>query len=437
MPSEALFDELVSDAYERTLPKLTARDAQLARIQGKADVVIGMRRTGKTWFAFQTMAELCAAGHPREALLYVNLDDERLAGMTVQELGRLVEAYYRRWPDMRAREVSMFLDEIQVVPGWERFARRLLDSENVKLCLTGSSAKLLSREIASSMRGRAVSTEIFPFSLREAARHAGLPNPVTGASKRQRSQLEHFTLQYLEIGGFPEAQGVDPHRRRQILQGYLDVVILRDVIERHAVSNAAALRRFARQLMNNPGGMMSVHRIYNDFRSQGLSVSKDTLHAFLDYLTDAYLFFSVSVDSDSERVRQSNPRKVYCIDPGMVRACTSNRQADVGHRLETFVFLELRRRAEEIAYCRTGDGFEGDFRARLTSGEEVLVQACAELGDNGTRERELRATEKCMDVLGLSRATIVTLQDEETVKLGRRRIEIVPAWRWALALESA
>jgi predicted AAA+ superfamily ATPase len=435
MLPDALFDELVADAHERVLPKLTARSAGLARVRGKADVVIGMRRSGKTWFVFQIMGELAESAYPREALFYVNLDDERLADLTAQDLGRLVEAYFRRWPALRSREVSMFFDEIQVVDGWEQFARRMLDSENIQLCLTGSSAKLLSKEIATSMRGRALATEIFPFSFREAVRHAGL-SPTESPSKRQRSLLEHALGQYLEVGGFPEAQEAAPHLRRQILQGYLDVVILRDVIERHAVSNATALRRFARQLMNQPGGLMSVHRVYNDLRSQGFSVSKDTLHAFLDHLTDAYLFFTVPIDSDSERVRQTNPRKVYCIDPGLVRACTSKRQADVGHLLETFVFLELRRRAEEITYCRSEEGFEGDFRVRLVGGDEALVQVCAELAQPETRARELRATEQHMDLLGLSRATIVTLSEEETIKLGRKRIEVVPAWRWALGLDA-
>jgi hypothetical protein len=183
--------------------------------------------------------------------------------------------------------------------------------------------------------------------------------------------------------------------------------------------------------MNAPGGLVSVHRMYNDLRSQGVSVSKDTLHAFLDYLTEAYLFFTVPLASDSERVRQSNPRKVYGVDPGLVRACTIRSRADLGHLLETFVFGELRRRTANITYLRAQGDCEADFVVR--DGDRVaLVQACTTLSDPATRERELRATRRCMDVLALESATIVTLHEEAVVRHGKRRIRIVPAWLWAL-----
>jgi hypothetical protein len=337
---------------------------------------------------------------------------------------------------MRRRRCAFFFDEIQLVAGWERFVRRLLDTENASICLTGSSAKLLSREIATSMRGRAIATEIFPFDFRESAAHAGLELPDKRPSKTARSALEHHLDRYLVRGGFPEAQTLDERRRVQLLQGYVDTAILRDVIERHAISNPIALRRFTRQLINAPGGLVSIHRIYNDLRSQGLSVSKDTLHAFLDHLTDAYLFFAVPIESDSERVRQSNPRKVYGIDPGLVHACTIRTRADVGHLLETFVFLHLRRRTHDITYLRAESDCEGDFVVR-DAGRLALVQACTSLADPATRERELRATRACMDALSLERATIVTLGDETVVRDGRRRIRVVPAWLWALEGASA
>lgn len=430
--SAALFEQLVADSDERAFPRLTPRTTSLPWLDGKADVVIGMRRVGKTYFTFQVLERLLADGKPRASLLYVNFDDERLGDLTAADLGGLVDAFYRRAPAMRDTECFFVFDEIQVVSGWERFTRRLIDGENVHLVLTGSSAKLLSKEIATSMRGRALATELFPFSFDEALAYAHVEAPRTRPGKKLRSELERRLDAYLFVGGFPEAQRLEAHKRTQLLQEYLDVVILRDVIERHSVSNPLALRRFIRQLMSTPGGPVSIHRIHNDLRSQGIGVSKDTLHEYFDHLVDAYLFFSVPILTDSERVRQSNPRKVYAIDPGLANACAPRLSPDVGHLFETFVFLHLRRRYADVAYMRTRDGFEGDFVVQERGRRPVLVQACVDMSIGATRARELRATEACMDTLSLKEATIVTLREEGIEHVGGKSIRLVPAWLWAL-----
>ena len=164
----------IIDAQAAPLPVLTRRDIWLPAVKGKATAVIGMRRAGKTSLLWQILADRVAKGTPREGLLYFSFEDERLADMQVQDLDLLVETFYQLHPSWRdARQATFFLDEIQLVPGWELFARRLLDSENIDLFLSGSSARLLSREVATSMRGRAMEAVVFPFSFREMLRHAG------------------------------------------------------------------------------------------------------------------------------------------------------------------------------------------------------------------------------------------------------------------------
>jgi len=167
---EALVQQIVADAEEQSFPAGTPRQAQLAWLPGKADAVVGMRRSGKTWLPLQTLAERVRAGAPRESVLHVNLEDERLWAMSAAELGLFVEVFYRRRPAMRERECLFVFDEIQVIDGWEKFVRRLLDSENVRVCVSGSSSKMLSKELATSMRGRSIATEIFPFSFGRVSR---------------------------------------------------------------------------------------------------------------------------------------------------------------------------------------------------------------------------------------------------------------------------
>ncbi len=280
-----------------------------------------MRRAGKTTFLHQLRRERLAAGIAQARLPYVNFEDERLAGIESRHLGLLLEDYYRRHPQLRGREVVTWcFDEIQLVPGWERFVRRLLDSERVEVFLSGSSAALLSREVATSMRGRGWEVIIHPFSFEEALRHAGTtppadPEHVTAA---ERSALEHALLRYLEVGGFPEAQAVSVADRHELLLRYVDVTMLRDVMERHNVTNVAGLHWLVRHLLGNPGGLFSVEKFYARLKSLGLAIARDTLHALLGYVEDCFLVRTTWLETDSERRRMVNPRKAYPVDPGLI-----------------------------------------------------------------------------------------------------------------------
>ena len=282
----------IVDSLATPPPPFTRRDTHLPTVPGKAVAVIGPRRAGKTFFLWQVLADRLAHGAARDRLLYFNFEDERLVGMTARDLPMLVEEYYRLHPGGRDRRRALFLlDEVQVVPGWETFARRVLDTERIDLFLSGSSARLLSREVATSMRGRAMEALVLPFSFREFLRHRGHEpdRPVARLTKAERSGIEQQLRVYLGAGGFPEAQQAAPRDRLDLLRGYVDAMLLRDVIERHAVSNPLALRWIERQLLANPGGAFSVKKHYDTLRSQGVSVGKDTLHEYLAHLEDAFL----------------------------------------------------------------------------------------------------------------------------------------------------
>lgn len=389
-----LLQQLIADSLAAPPPSLTRRDAYLPVIPGKAIAVVGMRRSGKTTFLWQCLSDRLQAGAPRAALLYLNFEDERLVGMQATDLQWVVEDYYRLAPDLRDRQrVTFFFDEIQVVQGWESFARRLMDSEQADLFLTGSSARLLSREVATSMRGRALEVLIHPFSFREALRHAGVEPDESCASwsKALRTEIDERLRAYLNAGGFPEAQGVPLRDRRDLLRSYVDVAILRDVIERHAVSNPLPLRWLQRHLLASPATLFSVQKFYDALRSQGIGVGKDTLHTFLGYLEDSFLVRIISLHSASERQRMVNPRKVYPVDPGLIPVYDRVGRANLGAALETAVLLELERRGCEVAYVRTREGYEVDFLAHSPEGEWLLLQVCADLRDAATRVREMRA----------------------------------------------
>ena len=379
------FREQLADSLRTPLPEFTPRRVfGRVRFPGKVTAVVGMRRAGKTTFVHQLRREQIDLGVARERLPCLSFEDERFADLDVTHLDLLISEYEREFPDADGTATVIWhFDEIQVVPGWERFVRRLLDAERTEVLITGSSAALLSREIATALRGRAWQVLIHPFSFEEALRHQGRSCPADPAvvTGRERAGLERALLDWLETGGFPEAQGLDPASRHQLLRDYVDVAMLRDVLERHNVRNVASLRWLVRHLLGNAGGLFSIEKFHATLKSQGLPVAKDTLHQFLAYLEDCFLVRTVWMESTSERQRMVNPRKAYPVDPGLIRVFDLTGRANVGHALETAVLVELERRRFEVTYVRTHEGYEVDFLSRDATGEMELIQVCADLSD--------------------------------------------------------
>ena len=413
--------------------RLTRRDVRLPAIPGKAFAVIGVRRSGKTSFLAQCRAARLVAGALPESQLILLLEDERLAGLTVADLGWLLDEHVRRFPHLEgAAGVTVYLDEVQVVPGWEGLVRRLMDTGGVEFFVTGSSARLLSREVATSLRGRAMEVLVHPFSFREALRHAGDEPPAPGGAGTRPAMLDGRLRRYLVDGGFPEAQGADPLDRNALLGGYVDVVVLRDVIDRHGVTNPLALRWLQRQLLAHPGGAFSVKKHYDTLRSQGIRVGKDTLHAYLGYLEDAFLVRTVSLHAASERQRMVNPRKAYPVDPGLIALFARPGRSHRGRSLETAVLLELERRGWDVSYVRTAEGWEVDFFAHRAGDAPLLVQVSLDTAADATWERAVRALRAAGRVYGDARLLLVTLDASPPPRPLPGRIVWTPAARWLL-----
>jgi hypothetical protein len=421
----------VCDATPRLVHGATA-------LPGKATAIVGMRRVGKTTFLHQMRQDRMASGAAREHLPYVNFEDERLADLKGSDLGFLVEEYGRRVPEARDRgTVTWCFDEIQVVPGWERFVRRLLDAAGNDVIVTGSSAALLSREVATALRGRAWEVPVFPFSFSEALRHQGTTPPRDAAflSGPERSRIERAFSEWLTVGGFPEAQGLDRGSREQLLRDYVDVAMLRDVVERHKVSNVTGLRWLVRHLLGNAAGLFSVERFYAALKSQGVAIAKDTVHQLLAYLEDCFLVRMVWVESASERQRMVNPRKAYPVDAGLIPVFDRIGRANVGHALETSVLIELERRRCAVTYVRTPGGYEVDFLARHPTGETELVQVCADASDPATAARELRALAQAGDMFPTASKRLLTLTRDGRPASAPPDVIVQPAYEWLLEAE--
>jgi uncharacterized protein len=435
MPLNPFLREKLNEALA-PCPSLVAtrRDAKLPPIARKVHAVIGMRRTGKTTFLRQ-LQEKWRASSGVERVLFLSFDDDRLSDLSADQLNFLLEEYYRRHPKMRGTEtVRWLLDEIQLVTGWERFVRRLIDTEKVEVVISGSSARLLSREIHTSLRGRGMETVIRPFSFREFLRHCG-EEPTSRPAEFTpvlRSRVEKRFLEYLDVGGFPEVQGVSRELRQDLLQGYVDTVLFRDIVERYGVTQVAALRWLIRHCMKNPGGSFSVHRLHQDLKAQGLGMAKDALHALVGHLEDAFLIRGVLIASESERRRNSNPRKIYPADAGMIGTFDLSGRSNIGHALETVVLHELDRKRAEVGYVKTAEGFEVDFLARYRNGREELIQVCAETGTSQTLDRELRSLAQAVKEFPRASRLVLVGTSDQLPPQPPRGVRFIPAYEWLL-----
>jgi predicted AAA+ superfamily ATPase len=417
---------------------LTRRDARLPQVPGKVHAVTGMRRSGKTTFLRQLVDERRATLPPERAIL-LSFDDERLAGIGVDELGYLLEEHYRRHPEHRGRQtVHWFLDEIQLVPGWERFVRRVLDTERVEVVVSGSSARMLSREVHTSLRGRGLETVIRPFGFREFLRHRGEEPESRPAAWRPevRSAVERRFREFVMAGGFPEVQGLGPELRVQLLQGYVETVVFRDVVERHGVSQVAALRWLVRQCLRNPAAAFSVHRLHRDLAAQGHAVGKDAVHAFFAYVEDSFLVSVVPIATESERQRNSNPRKVYPADPGLIGAFDVSGRTNAGRALETVVLNELERRRADVSYVRNADGTEVDFLVRVPGSRPELVQVCADVSDGETLRRETHALAAAADCHPRAERSLLVPDRDAVARVAAQGAAARPAYEWILEAPS-
>ena len=444
--------EIILDYQEADLPTGVPRRVAVTSVPGKATVCIGPRRSGKTTLLFQLIRRLHTHGVPRRNILYLNFFDDRLRHLQQQGPAPVLEAYFSLHPENKslppkratgpgsrgndARTLHFFFDEIQTVPGWESFVERAIRTENCNLYLTGSSAHMLSREIATQMRGRALSWEVFPFSFREYLDFLGIDGDGP-LSARRRLLIEQAFAGFLEVGGFPEVAALAPALRVKTHQEYWGAMLFRDLIERHDISHPRAVADLAHWLVDNAASLYSVNRLTGYLKSLGHRVPKASVSSYLEWFEDAFFLFTVRIFDASLARANVNPKKIYCIDHALVRSVSSGILVNSGHLLENLVFTALRRVTPDIHYYRSKAGREVDFIARMPDRSLRLVQVCESLADPRTRRREVAALRDAMAELNLASSQLVTRESaQEQIPTDSGKIEVVAAWRFLLDLGS-
>ena len=449
------YETLVAEYLDYPLPAYHARTPGLGplpepRARNLIYSIIGVRRSGKTFTLFQLMDELHRQGVSKRATFYFPFDDDRFDLLEPNAAANLLDAYYRLVPEAE-QGCYLFFDEIQELPNWDSFIRRVAEHNAVTLVVTGSSSKLLSTDIPTKLRGRSLSHEVWPLGFAEFCSFNGVNVPPGGSghSARQRGQLEATFSRYLEVGGFPAVQHLGQTERTRLLQSYADEIVTKDVLERFGSASYRTGRRFARSALRSTALKFSVNKQIKGLRSAGLSISTDSAYALLDDLEDAHLVFKVCDYNLSIKDNPKSSYKVYAVDPGLSLSVAPANHIDMGQRLETAVFIELKRRygacRDNVIASYSGPGCpEVDFVVGdlLLEREYELLQVAVDSGAgrnapggaaSGKYESEVGNLLAAMRNTGLDSATLITLAEEAELEFDEGMVRMLPAWKWFLS----
>lgn len=381
-------------------------------------VMVGLRQAGKSYLLFQRAQQLIAEGHRPEEICYVNFDDERLVGMSAEDLNRILEA----WRSLYEGDPLLFFDEIQNVPGWERFARRLAN-EKYRVFITGSNARMLSREIATTLGGRYLPREVTTYSFPEYLRAQGVELTANWRYSRAANRVARVFEGYLRFGGFPESLGYA--NRRMWLNGVYAKIFFSDMVLRNRVKNEAALRLAVRRIAESVGQPISLNRIANLVKAAGVSTSTASIMDYVRFMSESCLVFPVE-NAAAKFSERETVKKHYFSDNGLLSIFLTGGD---GPLLENLCAIEMRRRyGERLRFYRKN--VEVDF---LVPEDGLAVQSSWALSDEATIRREVAALEKLDAFSPLKRMVIVTRADNGEIRLANgKRVEVVAVDRWLL-----
>src|SRR3989344_3544353 len=419
-----VFRFLIKEFHETPLIDSLQRDLEVPATK-KITSLVGSRRAGKTFYFYQLMKKLVETNKlPKERIVYINFEYDRLFPLTITDLDDLIEAYYELYPANKGKQICFFFDEIQNIKDWEVFVRRLDDKEKASIFVTGSSSKLLSKEIATSLRGRTLTFQLFPLNFREFLRFQKIELEKDFEYSSARFRVKKAFEEYLEYGGFPEVALEEKPLKQKILNSYFEMSIYRDLVERFARRNTALLKSLAKYLITNVSTVFSINAYYRSI-SKEMPAGKDTILEYLSHLEDINLIYLLPVFSYSVKKQQLNPKKVYCVDNGLRNAVAFKFSKDEGRLAENLVFIELQRQEKEIFYWKNKN--EVDFIIKNKDSSLEAINVCY---SNEISEREAKGLHEFKKEFKKTKKLTLITKGTEKKEHG---INFIPLWKWLLS----
>lgn len=427
MTKKELLKTLIRDFQLRDLPPLKPRTLTIPLHLNKIITLTGVRRSGKSSILLNVINQLRKT-MPTKQIVYLNFEDERL-DLASDELDLILQAYRELYPDTDLSQCYFFFDEIQNIPLWPQFIRRMDDTISRHLFVTGSNSKLLGTEIATALRGRTLRYDVYPLSFSEYLSFKDMtPDLYSSASV---AQINRAFEQFLFQGGFPEVALIDDREiQRKMITEYFDVMIYRDLIERYQQSNTQALRFFLRRCIEGITSPLSVNKMHNELKSAGLRLTKDKLHQYLEQAAAIYLL-QIAYKYDPSLVkRELGDKKAYIIDNGFMTAFSWRAGQDSGKLLENLVAMELRKQGKELYFMKNGQ--ECDFVIQQDSSELLPIQVSYDIDDPDTRAREVNGLIAGCRFVQTKQGLILTMDQQDSFEENGISIEVMPVWKYLL-----
>lgn len=427
-----IFQSIIALHQEEIPLSLHERSLQLPLNKQRIVTVTGVRRCGKSSLLHLTINRLLASGVDKEQILYIGFDDERLANMDVSDFDEILQAYRLMYPDRPLSSVYMFFDEIQIVKGWELFVLRVYKSYCKNVYVTGSTAQMLSGEMSSALRGWPDEYTEYPLSFKEFIAFKGVK--ANRYTEEGAALMANMFKSYLLTGGFPQAVLANVETERvKLLQAYFNTMLFRDMIEHYNISaSPSVVRYFLKRVFNNITKSSSVNNIYNDLKSQGLKLSKDSLYQWLDYACNIFLLHKVPKYSKSIIKQSTSLSKYYVVDFALAKSVLLPQSEEKDKALENAVYMHLARHLnenEQIYYFN--EGAECDFVIANDEGVKELIQVCWELDEFNT-PRECGGLCAASAATGCKKASIITCNQAQSIHYGDLQINVVAAWDFML-----
>ncbi len=415
--------------HQQEIPlNLLERATQLPLDEGRIVTVTGIRRCGKSSLLGLAINRLLKNGVPRERILYVGFDDERFLSMSPDNFDELLQAYREMYPHIAIKDVYMFFDEIQLVKGWELFVLRVYKNYCKHIFITGSTAKMLSEEMASALRGWPDEYREYPLSFSEYLRFKNIE--ANRYTEEGKAVLASAFRTYCEEGGFPEvALTTTKSDKIKILQSYFNTMLFRDMMEHYNIGTPSfVVRYFLKRVMNNLTKPTSVNNIYNDLKSQGLKVSKDSLYLWLDYACNIFMLRKVEKYDKSIVKQRSASAKYYVADIALHNAVLLPESEDSGKALENIVYLNLERSlGEEDRVFYFNDSKECDFVVQRGERVAELIQVCWVLNEENI-EREIGGLLAASTFTGCTKCSIITFNQQQSLERNGLHIDVKAIW---------
>ena len=402
----------------------------------KIQTIIGARRVGKTSLLFNKIQNLEKSGIPRKQIIYFNFESPILSDISYKEISELIDVQWSLFPETIKKKLYIFIDEPQVINKWELAIRDIYDRYNCQIFLTGSSSKLLSKEIATSLRGRPITNLLLPLSFKEFLAFKKLKFDINKIDTETRSKLLNYIEEYLLYGGYPEVVlENDKNEKMKIVKDYFDLVIYKDIVERYNLKNTKVIRWLMNSLISSTAKELSINNLYNNLKSQGIKISKNTLYYNFNIFQDSFFIFALRKYENSEKQSGLSIPKIYLDDVSFLNLFSIQEQ---GKRLENTVFLQLLRQKEKnplitLNYFKTTDNKEIDFIIKEGKKISSIIQVCNNLSNTETKSREINYLITSLNQFKLNEGIIITNEsDYKEEKIEGKTIKMIPLWKWLL-----